>query len=165
MGMTAMKPVLRRGNAADHDALGLLMHAAVHGPGSPYRAAQRQAWIAAPRSGPDWDARLSGQTIILAEQDDHPVGFMTLAPPDCVDFAFIHPDWQGCGLFRRLYQALEDHARETGIPALRVHASLQARPAFAAMGFAVTAQETVTIGDQSLARFAMEKSLPPPATG
>jgi len=156
----SVTPDLRRGTAADYDALGVLMHAAVHGSDSPYSAAQRQAWVAAPRSGPDWDTRLAGQTIILAEAAGQIAGFMTLAPPDYVDFAYIHPDWQGRGLFRQLYHALEEHALETGMRSLHVHASLQAQPAFAAMGFAVTAEETVTIGTQSLDRFSMEKHLP-----
>jgi putative acetyltransferase len=151
---------LRRGGPADHAALGVVMHDAVRNGPSRYSEAQRRAWVAEPRRGADWDARLAGQIVVLAEAGGEPVGFMTLAPPDYVDFAYIRPAWQGRGLFRRLYTEIERIARETGQTRLTVHASLMARPAFSAVGFAITEPETVEVRGEKLDRFAMEKRLP-----
>ena len=86
---------------------------------------------------------------------------MSLAPPDYVDFAYIRPGFQGSGLFRRLYAAIEEAALETGQTRLTVHASLMAQPAFSAMGFEITQRETVEVRGEQLDRFAMKKPLSP----
>ena len=131
--------ILRRGMPADHEALGEVMYAAVRNGPSRYTPAQQVAWVPEPRRGTAWDARLSGQTIMVAEAGSEVIGFMTLAPPDYVDAI----------------------AREDRQSRLTVHASLMARPAFAAVGFAVTAPEEVELRGESFKRFAMEKRLAP----
>jgi putative acetyltransferase len=150
---------LRRAGPADHDALGTVMYDAVHNGPSRYSEAQRRAWMPEPRRGADWDARLAGQIVVLAEHEGEVAGFMSLAPPDYVDFAYIRPAWQGRGLFRRLYNAIEGIARESGQTRLTVHASLMAQPAFTAVGFDITQPETVEVRGEKLDRFAMEKRL------
>jgi len=150
---------LRRAGPADHDVLGTVMYDAVHNGPSRYSEAQRRAWVPEPRRGPDWDARLGGQIIMLAEHEGEIAGFMSLAPPDYVDFAYIRPAWQGSGLFRQLYTEIEGIARQNGQTRLTVHASLMAQPAFSAVGFAITTPETVEVRGEKLDRFAMEKRL------
>ena len=150
---------LRRAGPADHDVLGAVMYDAVHNGPSRYSEAQRRAWMPEPRRGADWDERLAGQIIVLAEHDGEIAGFMSLEPPDYVDFAYIRPAWQGRGLFRRLYNAIEGIAREDGQTRLTVHASLMAQPAFSAVGFEIVTPETVEIRGETLDRFAMEKRL------
>ena len=56
-------------------------------------------------------------------------------------------------------EAIEAKARASGERRLWVHASLMAQPAFAKMGFAVTEEQVVYIGDQSFERAEMEKPL------
>ncbi|MED5547723.1 MAG: GNAT family N-acetyltransferase [Pseudomonadota bacterium] len=150
---------IRRAAPADFAVLGEIMFDAVHNAPSRYTPQQRQAWVPEPRRGDDWNARLAGQVIFIAEQDGHAAGFMSLAPPDYVDFAYIRPGFQGSGLFRRLYTAIEEVALEEGQTRLTVHASLMAQPAFSAMGFQVTQRETVEVRGEQLDRFAMEKPL------
>jgi putative acetyltransferase len=150
---------LRIGGPADFDALGVLMFEAVRSGDSPYSEAQRAAWVAEPRRGADWHARLAGQHIVIAQAADGPVGFMTLADRGYVDFAYILPRMRGAGLFRRLFGEIADEAQRRGETRLWAHTSLMAEPAFAAMGFTVTRRETVAIGDQALARCEMERSL------
>lgn len=150
---------IRRAAPADFAALGEIMFDAVHNAPSHYTPQQRQAWVPEPRRGEDWNTRLSGQVIFIAEQDGQAAGFMSLAPPDYVDFAYIRPGFQGSGLFRRLYTAIEELAIETGQTRLTVHASLMAQPAFSAMGFEITRPETVEVRGERLDRFAMEKPL------
>lgn len=145
--------------AADYNALGQVMFDAVRHSASPYTKAQREAWVPEPRTGPEWEARLAAQTVLVATQGDEIVGFMSLAVEGYIDLAFIRPAAQGQGLFRRLYDQIEALARERGEPRLWTHASLMAQPAFAAMGFLVNKPETVEVRGQFLDRFAMEKSL------
>ena len=151
---------LRWAVRSDYDALAELMFDAIRTGDSPYDEQQRRAWLPAARSGPEWEARLASQDIILAESQRRMVGFMSLAAGGYIDFAYIRPDAQHSGLFRRLFQRIEERARARGDRLLWVHASLSAHPAFAAMGFVVRYGEMVELGGQQLQRFEMEMPLP-----
>ena len=150
---------MRWAEPKDYAALGELMFDAVHNGPSPYTQAQRAAWMPAPRAGAAWDARLGAQAIVLEEQAGAILGFMSLARQGYIDFAYIRAAARGSGLFKRLYAEIERMARARGEPRLWVHASLAAKPAFAAAGFAIVERESVALGDQMLDRFVMEKRL------
>ena len=142
---------------ADYVELGKVMYDAVRNGPSAYSVAQRQAWVPAPRDGPDWQARLSGQDIRLSEDGGEITGFVSLMPDGYVDFAYIRPAMQGKGLFRKLYMKIEIRAQERGITHLTTHASLMAQPAFAAVGFKVVQHEEVQIRGEVFKRAKMEK--------
>jgi len=103
--------------------------------------------------------RLDRQEIVLAETRERVLGFMSLARGGYIDFAYIRPNAQGSGVFRRLYTRIEEQARQAGEERLWVHASLMAEPAFSAMGFEVQAREQVAIEDETFERFRMDKLL------
>ncbi len=146
---------------ADYDALGEVMFDAARNGPSRYDEAQRRAWVGAPRSGDDWSARLAAQQVIIAETGGDILGFMSLAANGYLDFAYIRPGAQGTGLFRKMYDRIESAAIANGEARIWVHASLNAQSAFSAVGFDIIREETVTIGDQALDRFEMEKRLAP----
>ena len=136
------------------------MFDAVRNGDSPYDEQQRRAWLPAPQAGSEWEDRLSSQDIIIAEMDGQAVGFMSLAGEGYIDFAYIRPQAQHSGLFRRMFERIEDRALERGDRRLWTHASLMAQPAFAAVGFATVRSESVQLGTEQLQRFEMEKPLP-----
>jgi putative acetyltransferase len=144
---------------ADYDALGDIVFDAVRNGPSKYTQSQRAAWVPVRRGGEEWVERLKGQVIAIAREETRAVGFMSLAPEGYIDFAFIRPDAQGTGLFRRLFAMIEDKARSQNELRLWTHASLMAEPAFAAVGFTVIEYQVVPIGDQHLNRAMMEKRL------
>lgn len=152
-------PKIRVGNEEDHDQLGEVMFDAVRNGRSAYTAEQCEAWVPQVRRGSDWSKRLAAQTIFVAELDDEIVGFLSLGESGYVDLAFIRPKHQGTGLFRLVYDRLEQTARERNEKRLWVHASLTAQPAFAAMGFDIVREELVEIRGQTFRRFEMEKYL------
>lgn len=135
------------------------MFDAVRNGESRYTEAQRAAWVPAPRSGPDWTARLQGQEILVAEQEGRALGFVSLAESGYVDFAYIRPEAQHSGLFRQLLSRIVERAISKGEPRLWTHASLMAEPAFERLGFEVRRREQATIGDQSFDRCEMEMRL------
>jgi len=92
----------RWATADDSDLLADIMFDAVRNGESRYTEAQRAAWVPVRRGGPEWDARLRGQDIVVAEQDGRAVGFVSLAGGGYVDFAYIRPEAQHTGLFRQL---------------------------------------------------------------
>ena len=152
-------PRYRWANGGDYAGLAEAMFAAIRSGPSRYTERQRERWAPRPRDGADWIERLDRQEVVLAETAGRILGFMSLAPGGYVDFAYIRPEAQGSGLFRRLYTLIERRAAERGEPRLWVHASLMAEPAFAAVGFTVMAPQTVSIGDETFDRFLMEKHL------
>jgi putative acetyltransferase len=144
---------------SDYDSLADIVFDAVRNGPSKYTQAQRAAWVPERRQGEEWAARLEGQVIAIARDETRAVGFMSLAAQGYIDFAFIRPEAQGSGLFRRLFDMIEEKARSQNEPRLWTHASLMAEPAFAAVGFVVVERQLVPIGDESLERAMMEKFL------
>jgi len=154
-----MEIQIRKASPEDFDELGDVMFDAVHAPDSLYSKAQQEAWVPVPRRGDAWVQRLSDQTVFLAEGKGRVVGFVSLMNDGYIDFAYVKPAHQGCGIFRRLYDRLESHAASKNIQRLRVHVSLNAETAFRAVGFTVQGKEKVKIEAQWLERFEMEKQL------
>jgi putative acetyltransferase len=149
----------RWAGATDHGLLADIMFDAVRNGESRYREAQRQAWVPEPRSGPEWEARLAGQDVILAEEAGRGVGFMSLAENGYVDFAYIRPEAQHRGLFGEMLARIVERATAKGETRLWVHASLMAEPAFARFGFEVTRREQVALGGETFDRCEMERVL------
>lgn len=143
----------------EYDSLADIVFDAVRNGPSKYTEAQRAAWVPERRGGEEWAARLEGQVIAIARDETRFVGFMSLAPDGYIDFAFIRPEAQGTGLFRQLFDMIEDKARSQKEPRLWTHASLMAEPAFAAVGFVVVERQLVPIGGECLERAMMEKIL------
>lgn len=144
---------------ADNDDLADIVFDAVRNGASKYSQAQRAAWVPVRRGGEEWAERLAGQLIAIAHDSDRAIGFMSLAPQGYIDFAFIRPDAQGTGLFRRLFDMIENKGRAIGEPRLWTHASLMAQPAFAAVGFTIIEHQVVQIGDEHFERAMMEKAI------
>ncbi|WP_299502399.1 GNAT family N-acetyltransferase [uncultured Roseobacter sp.] len=151
--------MLRRAHPADAPELAQVFFAAVREGPSPYSQVQRRAWLPEPPTGERWASRLARLETVVAESDGRITGFMTVEPGGYIDLAFVLPEHQGTGLFRKLYDRIEQWARGRQEPRLWTHASLMAQPAFRAMGFLVIHHETVVRDGQSLARAEMEKRL------
>ncbi len=154
-----MNYVLRWGEPSDHATLADIMFDAVRNGPSQYSEQQRAAWVPIRRDGQAWNDRLATQNIIVGERDGRAMGFMTLAHGGYVDFAYIRPSARRTGLFRQMFERLEEQARLKGVSLLWVHASLAAQPAFATVGFEIRKYEEVALGSERLARFEMEKKL------
>lgn len=152
---------IRQGTSPDWPDLAELFHQTIHEGANLYTKAQRQAWSPAPPEGANWTRRLDAQTVLIACMADWPVGFISLAPHGYIDFAYIRRAYQGRGLFRQLYQAIETKARGDQIKALTTHASLHAGPAFKRLGFICLTPETPFLRGQYLPRFYMQKYLSP----
>ena len=146
----------------DHAELADVMFDAVRNGPSKYTQAQRAAWVPERRRGVEWELRLAAKDIAVGRDADRIIGFMSIEGGGYIDFAFIRPDAQGSGLFRRLFELVEARARAANEARLWVHASLMAQPAFAAVGFSVVEHQIVQIGDQTFQRAMMEKPLVTP---
>ena len=147
---------------SDATELADVMFDAVRNGPSKYTDAQRAAWVPERRRGAEWELRLAAEDIAVGRDADRIIGFMSIEGGGYIDFAFIRPEAQGSGLFRRLFGMVEARARAANEARLWVHASLMAQPAFAAVGFSVVEHQIVQIGDQQFQRAMMEKPLVTP---
>jgi putative acetyltransferase len=136
-----------------------VMFDAVRNGPSKYTQAQRAAWVPERRRGAEWETRLAAKDIAIGRDATRILGFMSIEGGGYIDFAFIRLEAQGSGLFRRLFDMVQERARAADEPRLWVHASLMAQPAFAAVGFSVVEHQIVQIGDQDFQRAMMEKPL------
>ena len=139
-----MTDTLRLMTPADAEALGHMIHRAIHeGAAGAYTPEQLQGWAPAPRSGPAMLERLEGQYILVAEDASGLSGVFTLTDDGEIDFAYVRPDRKGSGLARSLYDATLDEARKRGLKRLTVQASHIARRFFERQGWQLVATQTV----------------------
>ena len=150
---------IRQADRSDYDELALIMFEAVRQGSSSYSEEQRAAWVPEIRHGDEWNARLDRQSVFVAESDALLCGFLSCDADGYIDLAFVRPSAQKQGVFRRLYEQVELHARQAELKRLWVHASFNAFPAFTATGFNVVEEQTVEIRGQRLKRYEMEKFL------
>jgi putative acetyltransferase len=122
-----------------------------------YTTAQVEAWAQTDRGV--WERRRAEKPTWVAEVDGEVAGFTDLEPDGHVDMLYVHPNYGGRGVARRLLQTVEAHARTAGINQLYTEASLAARPVFDRQGFEVVEQETVRRNGQDFVRFKMRKHL------
>ena len=155
----SLSRTFRWAHEGDYATLGDVMFDAVRHGESRYNERQRAAWVPVTRRGQEWTARLCSQDIVLAETNESVLGFMSLAPGGYIDFAFIRPEAQHTGLFRKLFEFIIEKAGLRGEKLLWVHASLMAEPAFSKLGFAITKREQVAIGEEQFKRFEMQRAL------
>lgn len=126
---------------------------------SPYTEAERAAWMPQAHPADAFSARLAQLDAAVFERDGRPVGFMSVEPGGYIDLAFILPDCRGEGIFRALYERIEERAKLMKETRLWTHASLMAQPAFKAVGFWVIEHQIVPRDGQQLRRAKMEKLL------
>ena len=135
---------IRLAHCGDMAGLGRLWHDAVHtGAVGAYDEAQRKAWSPAPKSAAFMAERLSGQIILVAEDDQGLAGFFTLTPEGELDMAYVRPDRKGDGLAARLLAAILDEARRRDLTTLTVQASHIARKFFEKHGWTLVQTQTV----------------------
>lgn len=150
---------IRQAISRDNSFLADVMFDAVRNGASEYSETQRIAWVPSPPAGEKWSARLDSETVVLAEDAQGPVGFMTLTPFGYIDLAYIRPRARGQGLFKRLYESIENNAILASVQRVHVHASRMARGPFESVGFSVAQREQINIGSETLERFEMVKIL------
>lgn len=130
--------------------------------GGEYTPAELAAWAPETKDGTDVAATFAGSTVYLAVCDGVTAGFGTLKGGE-LDLLYIRPGYEHRGIGRRLVKRLEERCAESGYRAVTVKASLTALPFFQKEGYLVMAEETVERRGLSLRRYAMRRTLPPPA--
>ena len=124
-----------------------------------YTTAQCKAWAPDDLDAAVWHASLSKNYTVVAMIDGIIVGFADLTASGEINRLYVHHQTQGQGVGFRLFQALEQYAREQGYPELTANVSITAKRLAERMGFVVGQPETVVRQGQELVRYPMHKAL------
>lgn len=146
---------------SDAPALAQIFYDAIHIGAAPvYDAKARAAWCPKVPDGPGWSARLSDSVTFVADERDHPVGFMSvIADQRHIDLAFVHPDHLRKGVATELCQRIETHSLSIGLTRLTTDASLMAEPMFMTQGWRVIEHQKIKRHGVILRNCLMEKRL------
>src|ERR1700761_2467321 len=79
-----------------------------------YTLEERIAWAGARPDPSGGTSRLRGLEGFVAEIAGVPAGFMTIDAAGYVDLAYVRPEMAGKGVGWRLYEAVENRARQLG---------------------------------------------------
>jgi putative acetyltransferase len=124
-----------------------------------YSEQQVRAWAPDRLNFRDWENVCANIFTYVAELEGAIVGFGELEPNGHIDCFYCHKNYQGCGVGRQLYGAIEAKAIELNLSRLFVESSITAKPFFQKMGFAIVQEQQVQCRGESFTNFVMEKSI------
>lgn len=124
-----------------------------------YDGRQIQVWTSSVTNQQRWLDIIHQQYILIAVDQEKIVGFCSLDKGNYVDFLYVHKDYQGQGIAKKLYADIEDEAIRLGKTQLSSDVSKTARPFFEKMGFRVVTEQTVERQGVELTNYKMEKSI------
>ena len=124
-----------------------------------YNEKQIRAWTSGVKDTQRWLKRLDEQHVLLAIKDDQITGFGTIKDGSYIDMLFVHKDFQGQGIARKLYAQLEQKAAELNSDHIDSNVSITAKPFFERMGFIILAEQKVIRNAIELVNYRMRKEL------
>jgi putative acetyltransferase len=146
--------------AEDGEIAGEIFFDAVHrGTSEHYTSQQRLAWAGESPDPSAWKDRLINVEGFIAERNGNAIGFMTIDAAGYIDLAFVSADAAGKGVGWRLYQAIEERAKQLGMVRLTTAASKKAKPFFERQGWIVDQEQIVVKRNVPLTNFKMSKRL------
>ncbi len=100
-----------------------------------YSKEQIAVWSASSQKVDYWLECIKSQYFIVAEKDDLIIGFASLDEMACVDFMYVHKDFQHIGVATQLLDTLESEAYEKDFTGIWSDVSITAKPFFLKSGF------------------------------
>jgi putative acetyltransferase len=124
-----------------------------------YTLEQVEVWAAAEMDPQRWRSKIAEIAPYVCVCDEVIVGYADLQESGYIDHFYVHHQWQGQGVGKRLFGKIESEANLRGITELTSNVSITARPFFESRGFHVVATQQVPLGTQLLTNFRMSKLL------
>ncbi|MEL0629591.1 GNAT family N-acetyltransferase [Psychromonas aquatilis] len=137
-----------------------LFYQAVHAVDSSiYSVPQKNAWAPKPINYKQWRERLAIKKPFVIFDNQLVIGFIELEEDGHIDCLYVHPQYQGLGVATQLVTYVIAQAKNRGLTALYVEASIVAKSLFEQCYFTVTKQNTIIRNDISLINFSMYRVL------
>jgi len=124
-----------------------------------YTFEQVRAWAPDEVDPERWRRRIEGINPFVCVRGQVIVGYADLQPTGYIDHFFVHHQWQGQGVGKRLFETIESEAKLQDVDQLSADVSITARPFFESRGFRVVAPQEVTLGTVVLRNFKMTKTI------
>jgi putative acetyltransferase len=151
---------IRRYEIGEEEAVWAVYYAATHESlARDYHRDLLERW--APRD-PDmnrWAARLAQKNPFVAIVDGQIVGLGEIETDGFIDYFYVHPKWQGTGVGKALFAALECEAAKAGAKVIFANVSVTAKSFFLSRGFTVTESKSNVILGHPAPNFRMQKNL------
>ena len=130
--------LVRPYNPADAKALWMLYHDTTHQVnGCDYSREQCERWAPAQPDWEWWNEELTRSYTVVAESNKTLVGLAQLASDGDIGLFYSHCQWQGKGVGKLLFEALEGEARRLRLQELRASVSVTAKLFFLSRGFEI----------------------------
>lgn len=127
---------------------------------SKYNEAQLNAWAPSLPDYSKWLPKLSEfETFLAVAESGEAVAWISMTSVGYIDMLFCLPEATGCGISDRLYETVEQIAKERGLTRMTAHASLLAQSFFAKRGWRVEKHEICVRNGVSIPRAEMSKDL------
>lgn len=97
--------------------------------------------------------------IVAVNPQSQIVGFSSITPQGYLHSMFVHKDFQGVGIAKRLLEEIERYARENKISRITSEVSLTARPFFEKRGYIMETEQKRKANKLSLTNFWMTKEV------
>lgn len=122
-----------------------------------YSQEQVEAWASEEVSDTAWQNLMESLMPFIAEIKGEIVGYADLQKNGLIDHFFVHQNYQGMGIAKKLMQAILSKGHTEKIAKLHAHVSITAKPFFEHNEFNVVVEQKVTIRGQQLSNFVMER--------
>ena len=123
-----------------------------------YSKEQIAVWSDNSQNSDFWLKCIEIQFFVVAEKDSLIMGFASLDTNACVDFMYIHKDYQNIGVATELLDVLELEACEKGLTGIWSDVSITAKSFFLKKGFKETEVYTKLLHNIEFENTIMVKS-------
>lgn len=152
---------IRRYKPGEEEQLWQLYHDTTHIiNGEVYSKEQVERWAPHDKNMDEWKERIKKKNPFVAVEDGKIVGFAELESNGHIDYFYSHHEWQGKGVGRMLYSAIETEAIRQKMSRLYADVSVVAKGFFLKQGFEVLKEQNNIICGAPAPNFKMEKKLP-----
>lgn len=151
---------IRAFQTRDAQQIAQLFHDTVHNINiRDYSSSQVQAWAPDQINVRDWATDCANYFTYVADLNGTIIGFGELAANGYIRCFYCHHQYQGCGVGRQIYQAIESQALQQQQSRLFTEASITAKPFFERMGFSVFQEQCVARSGEFFINYLMKKLL------
>lgn len=149
---------IRQFKSSDTNQIAQLFHDTIRSVNQKdYSDEQLKAWAPDDIHFHDWEEKCLSKLTLVADSDGLIAGFVQFENDGHIDCFYCHKDFQGKGVGRLLFEAVEKKARKQKLTKLFVEASITAKPFFEKMGFSIVKRQKVLTKGIKLTNYQMEK--------
>lgn len=124
-----------------------------------YDPRQLQVWSSRYQDTDWWKDTMRSEYFLVAEKENHIVGFCSVNSTGLLGLMYVHKDFQGNGVGTALMTEIENYSRKLNIRELVSEVSVTAKSFFEKMGFIGSKRQTREMEGIHLTNYIMRKKI------